>query len=451
MNIKQAINDVICYSQGIKDINVNDLYNKWEYNKRYFINKINRYSETKNSLIFESKENVTFTLGQHEQTIRFDEFYSSIIHLYRNSRIIDFLGRIKTEDFYNNLTSKEYKFPEITIPKGVKVLKQFKYFEQDENVIKDIQQRASMLIQENCVTGKFCISVHPLDYLSISENTLNWHSCHSLDGDYRAGNLEYMIDPTTVVCYLKSDKSAILPHFPESIPWNNKKWRCLLFFSNDKNLLFLGRQYPFESTVALDIIREYLTAAGLGPWSEFYNEYLIFNKGLFKRQRDFRKLIPINGELLSLHNIVVNNCGDETLYFNDILDSSFYTNPYYAYRTGFYNDHTTRNTEVRIGGKVFCPKCRDSQLTRTDSMLCEDCLRIENNYPVCDQCGEVLTDGQDRFFVGDSILCSRCVEKYCGVCENCEETFFLEDLIYDKKRDKYFCEDCYKELNEEVE
>lgn len=85
-----------------------------------------------------------------------------------------------------------------------------------------------MLIQEDKVTGILCLSIHPLDYLSLSENTYNWRSCHALDGEYRAGNLSYMMDNTTVVCYLKGEDEAELPHFPAEVKWNSKKWRMLL-------------------------------------------------------------------------------------------------------------------------------------------------------------------------------------------------------------------------------
>ena len=37
-----------------------------------------------------------------------------------------------------------------------------------------LQNKASQIIQEDCVEGTVCFSVHPLDYLSISENIYNF-------------------------------------------------------------------------------------------------------------------------------------------------------------------------------------------------------------------------------------------------------------------------------------
>ena len=127
------------------------------------------------------------------------------------------------------------------IPRGMKIVKSFKYFEKDEDTLADIQSAASMIIQEDKIEGKLCMSVHPLDFLSLSENTYNWRSCHALDGDYRAGNLSYMVDSSTVICYLKSDRDERLPNFPPEVKWNSKKWRVLLFFSNDWDMIFAGR------------------------------------------------------------------------------------------------------------------------------------------------------------------------------------------------------------------
>jgi hypothetical protein len=121
-----------------------------------------------------------------------------------------------------------YEYQEAKVPKGMKLSKAFKYFVEDEGQLRIIQDVFSEMIQKNKVCGKLCISIHPLDYLSTSETTHNWRSCHALDGEYRAGGLAYMCDKTTVVCYIKSDEDAVLPRFPHHIKWNDKKWRMLL-------------------------------------------------------------------------------------------------------------------------------------------------------------------------------------------------------------------------------
>ena len=87
--------------------------------------------------------------------------------------------------FYDNIVTDSDYSP---APKGMKLVRAFKYFEKNKIVLEEIQNLASRYLQEDKVKGTLCFSVHPLDFLSLSENTYNWRSCHSLDGEYRAGN-----------------------------------------------------------------------------------------------------------------------------------------------------------------------------------------------------------------------------------------------------------------------
>lgn len=126
----------------------------------------------------------------------------------------------------------------------MKLVKAFKYFEENPRSLEDIQNYASRIIQEDKIEGTLCFSVHPLDFLSVSENTYNWRSCHALDGEYRAGNLSYMVDRSTFICYLRGAENQKLPHFPEDVLWNSKKWRMLLYMEDKRRGLMAGRQYP---------------------------------------------------------------------------------------------------------------------------------------------------------------------------------------------------------------
>ena len=142
------------------------------------------------------------------------------------------------------------------IQAGTKIVKSFKYFIEHQDLLFDIQNKASEIIQKDKIEGYLTFSVHPLDFLSSSENTFNWRSCHALDGEYRAGNLSYMLDSSTIMVYLKAEQDAKLPNFPDDVPWTNKKWRMLMHFNTGLDVVFAGRQYPFSSPGALDVVRE---------------------------------------------------------------------------------------------------------------------------------------------------------------------------------------------------
>ena len=224
--IKKQFKEVIRYSQGIEDPKVDDLFADWYKGKEAFI-------EAMGGLIYEFPETVSFELDAKAKSGKIDEFIGTCEWQFNNDKLADFI-KTMSDGFYNNMTTSVYELDNGTkLPKGMKLVKAFKYFESDKNALHELQSRASQIIQSDKVSGKLCISVHPLDYLSSSENVHNWRSCHSLDGDYRAGNLSYMADNHTIICYLKSEDDTNLPNFPANIKWNSKKWRVLLHISED--------------------------------------------------------------------------------------------------------------------------------------------------------------------------------------------------------------------------
>ena len=222
--IKQQVSAVLGYSQDIPEPQVDELIDTWQEAKRDFIELFN------GELICEFPREVSFEIGPKEKMLRVQDFISLVRNTYGNDALADFIEMNK-EGFFSNKVMNNYEHETITIMQGMKLLKAFKFFEDDAVTLNKLQSAASMIIQENKIEGTLCLSVHPLDYLSSSENNHNWRSCHALDGEYRSGNLSYMQDKSTVVCYLRSDRMERLPNFPPEVPWNSKKWRVLLFFS----------------------------------------------------------------------------------------------------------------------------------------------------------------------------------------------------------------------------
>ena len=271
-NIKEVqalFNKVVAYSQNIETPETDDLFDRWLEAKRDFIELFG------GNLIYEYPEKVYFEISDSEKESRVKDFARTVENKYGNFALSDFIFS-HAKDFFPNRMSEAYHdkvningvLKEINIDKGMKMLRAFKYFEEDANVLDAIQQAASMIIQENKIGGTLCLSVHPLDFLSSSENNHNWRSCHALDGEYRAGNLSYMLDKSTVMCYLRSEHMEKLPDFPDDVLWNSKKWRVLLFFSDHWDMLFAGRQYPFASMTGLDFVKDkFLTTAGFGEFT----------------------------------------------------------------------------------------------------------------------------------------------------------------------------------------
>ena len=421
----QQVSDVIKYAQGLRDDTpmngVRAIIEKWRRNKEYFIHFIG-------GLIYEYPEPVTFELSKTEKVNKLADLINYIYENYgENTKLRKFLNWVHTEEFFNNKLEDNYEDENgnIIVSAGTKVIKAFKYFEENNHILSLAQDKASELIQQNKVTGTLCFSVHPLDYLSISENTHKWRSCHSLDGDFATGNLNYMVDSSTVVCYLKSKEDAILPHFPENVPWNSKKWRMLLFFSQDYYMMFHGRQYPFVSEAGNEFVNDKLMPLVCKLKKPAYWE---LNSGSKCYNSCFNDLYPVGRSLIERTRLIKD--GQNTYHYNDLLSSTVYTNLkysyYYSYPSLYPSGETSEETtKFIIGEDCPCPVCGGTNSDYEEGNLCcEECRdhyigESYNNAIECGICGNITSLSQMFWLPYSEIqVCGSCFVDlpHCDCC-----------------------------------
>lgn len=441
--IKDKFKQVIEYSQRIYNPQVNDLFDKWFTSKERFITAF------RGELIYEYPEEVSFDLGPKERSLRVDEFIRIVEMRWKNYQLAGFIANNR-DGFFENRVVCPVEFPDGTkIPKGMKLVRAFKYFEIDKEALYQIQNAASMLIQEDKISGKLCLSVHPLDYLSSSENAYNWRSCHSLDGEYRSGNLSYMVDNSTILCYLKSDTMDQLPNFPTSVPWNSKKWRMLIHFSEDMDMMFAGRQYPFSSTTAPDFIKNEVFPrlnwnSKWGPWVQDKVTEVKVGEDVMALRSPY---IALGRDLLGMRDFVFE--GENAMNFNDILNSSCY-DPIYSYRQPPYYKGITgvanKGTKFVIGGPVKCLDCGRDPITISETMRCVCCEEDHGetdseNFGYCACCGRhIYVD--NGTWIYDDLLCDHCLEKETDRCDCCGGLFYNDELTYDRDTGTLRCRYC---------
>lgn len=440
--VQAAFNSVIAYSQGIADPDTTDLFERWYKQKLHFIKLFG------DKLIYECPEPVHFTLDEKEKKKRWGEFIETIYATYLNPELTEFLEANGVNSFFENLVDVEWPLPNgKKIPKGMKLVKSFKFFEENEHTLDIIQTLASQIIQEDKVEGTLCFSVHPLDYLSSSCNTYNWRSCHALDGEYRAGNLSYMVDSSTVVCYLKGADNVKIPFFPDSVPWNSKKWRMLLFFADNFDMIMAGRQYPFSSRSGLDIVREYIFPVFqmTSQWSQWQDEWIDYENSPY----------PIESRYIVIRRSLVEDTKciqdgwlsykADPLHYNDLLSSSCYKRPFFMIENDYYwmdlpVPHFT------IGGEVLCLHCGKHSIEDSNTMRCDACEEAygceqNDDYGFCTCCGARVAL-EDCHYVDDEEVCDRCFQEECFVCEDCGEVYFNNNKVYDKENERYLCKWC---------
>lgn len=222
-------------------------------------------------------------------------------------------------------------------------------------IIETTRLAQSRAADDHIINGKLILSIAPEDYLKLSEETTGWTTCLSLssNGDYRAGCLEMLSSPYTIVAYIADDTGR-------------KYWRQLILFT--EYAIIALRAYPYECEQATDralaIIRQ-LAAANKGM--NYSPTPIITNQQPFPIWYD--KLYLLTNEM-----------------FND------------AYRGGTYLPRRTeecavnsnRTIKINYSGSLFCLECGKPMGAQylgnnaENQLLCPSCAHIDRCY--C--CGE---------------------------------------------------------------
>lgn len=470
-NIQKQFNKVVAYSQNldIDRIHSDRTFSEWALNKYSF------YKAFGDKLIYECGT-VKLQLSLTEQ----ENLKKKIIHWISEhyydttygKRVIKFIEALSVNELFSNSletfhTVTTYEEEVKTLSVGAKPLRAIKLIMPYEAYVRRIQDKISEYIQKTKVEGVLCLSIHPLDFLSLSENASNWRSCHSLDGNYRAGNLSYLMDTSTIIAYIKSPVDKEIPRFP--FDWNDKKWRNLLFFNKNKDIVMAGRPYPFESFAALKEVEKalkeipQLNKAAYSGWqyrqvsaiqTKSYNpETETFYETLHDAEEfhiDYvdNRLIydPQYDSVIKLQNLVWNE-DRNFCHYNDLLYSSCYF-PFYSHSAWApmycYN-------QFEIGHEAYCLINEDEIITKNfaDRLICEKCVdEYESEWQYCDCCGRHVAE---TIYVeaNDCFVCEDCYREYVVGCDKCGVPVLEYTARQFANDDRRYCINCYTQILEE--
>ncbi len=318
---------------------------------------------------------------------------------------------------------------QIQVAPGCKVSKMLGKIAKAFNLpgFEDFRIVHSMCLNQKSLKGELCISIHPLDYMTMSDNNCDWDSCMSwkAPGDYRLGTVEMMNSPCVVVAYLRASEDMELC---EGYDWNSKKWRQLFIVT--PHIITGIRQYPYDSDELNAIVLKWLkdlaqTNMGWGPYSENMSKVRNYNNNVFA------------------------DIGCESKI-------EFYTRFMY---NDFYNEHNSyvapsipEYYKLCFSGETECMSCGEDISNYDDSMTDPGCLTCNDCEDVywCNECGGRMS-GNDYIIVDGCRICPYCYEEHYRSCHCCEETHHEESLITvyliheDEKDTSYsisVCENC---------
>lgn len=330
----------------------------------------------------------------------------------------------------------------IKIQKGMKMIKVIEKVLKAFNVFDPVEFEKfriahSLCLNEKKIKGELCLSIHPLDYATLSDNNCGWDSCMSWgDGEYRQGTIEMMNSPYMVVAYMTS--SAPFRLEGSEMEWSNKKWRKLFIVSKD--LLMGIKAYPYAAEeielTALDWIKELAENA----WGIKYLDE------------------PMK---VGNHHIVrPNKCPNDSVYLNlkmNHMYSDISSLPihwaYFPDNEQWWEDHS--RLEMMLSGNSMCLTCGTTYLDdiEHDSLICHTC----GGYSQCDCCGNWYpceSIAWEQYH--DQWYCESCAEDLYE-CDHCSELYPNECMYHiafsDKHHNRFYihvCEDCYNNIKDIV-
>lgn len=407
------------------DLNCDALASQWYEAKKYFIEAF------RGKPIVRFKEKIKIELSQQEQEERFQTFLSTLNNeINISDEFLDYLTMNK-KGFFINRTIEDYR--PYNIHSGSKLSRTFKYFLPDEEITRWSQDLASRYMQENKIEGYLYLSVHPLDYLTMSETNEGWHSCHALDGSYRGGNLNYMVDNTTIVAYLADEENKKLRALEGSgLTWNSKKWRVLIHYNKENEAIYLNKQYPYScNTLAEKVVEgvenyccfKYHAPAlpigirefkGSDGEDRFGTSQIFFGKRVFDSEDIIDRSEYLGYSDLHTGSNYLLTAALPLAERNDFLCNS---------HNGLMKEYrdTKKLCGIKIGKFAICPCCgKDLIISDGSSLLCDNCRLqyniIDDFFETCYDCGRRVYSNEKH------------VDKYGHVrCKRCESLLKIED------------------------
>ena len=324
---------------------------------------------------------------------------------YRTSTILFQL--FKASSLWNNKINEEYKF-KISINNNiVKVDSHCKLTRAIKKIcdLLDLEKECdewlleySRQVNDKIVKGKFCLSIHPLDYMTMSDNYCDWDSCMSWrdNGSYKQGTVEMMNSQYVIIAYIESHRPYFLDD--DELTWSNKKWRELFIVS--PQIIQGIKGYPYENAEIEKIFASWikeLAKKNLG-WT-YENEY---------------KTYKLNGHKCFEFNKDIG-------FFTNYMYNDFKVKKYNCY----INNYEQEDIHIKYSGESQCMICGGSNIKNSADLFCDCCLGITR----CPNCGSEF-DESDLIIVNGEYYCSDCYDDNFTACDCCNSTDIPIEDIY---------------------
>ena len=283
----------------------------------------------------------------------------------------------------------------------------------------------SQVLNQKNLGGTLTLSIHPLDYMTMSDNECGWESCMSWrdEGGYRQGTVEMMNSNCVLVAYLTSEydmkmwPSNGIDRDNDNDIWNNKKWRQLFLANED--LIISVKDYPYRNDELTRLVVEWIKDLAKENLGIDYKEPEKYLYGTTRIKVDSLPEEKNGFKLEVMTNHMYNDfgcCEHQWLCVNANL------NPDHVERSSYRN---FGHMFVRYSGKSECMVCGTLSADFEDEscLACYECQDKEH----CDCCGEAIHG--ESIYIDGMTLCSYCYDSRTFTCAHCDKTHYEDNMI----------------------
>ncbi len=294
---------------------------------------------------------------------------------------------------------------EIQVQNGCKPLKVLGKIAQAYRMehFEDFRLEHSRILNQKVLRGELCLSIHPMDFMTMSDNECDWESCMSWMnyGSYRRGTVEMMNSKSVVVAYLKAKED--MRFFNQY--WANKKWRSLFIVT--PNFISNVKGYPYQSDpLAAECCKWLAELAHANCGWEYKDKVLKYDHETWFDDQD--------GEKWKL-------CFESWDMYNDFGSIE---------HTCVVAAHADTNYEHRYdftySGPATCMFCGHTgcDYDEEGALCCCDCAECY----YCTNCGDrIMSD--DMYEIDGAYYCHYCYQDHAVECPITEETHYDNNLV----------------------
>jgi len=337
------------------NINSSPLLQQWQENKKELLKYIPM--KVKKERQFGHETEITDFVKKHQFTYNFPSV----------------LRELDTGSIVSNRLSTNKVINSHFFQKGTRLTKVMKTLFPNE---KDSFNRFySSFLYPIKLEGDVFLSVHPIDFITISINQHNWTTCHNLNEVFKGGSLSFLTDSTTFLAYIAPDKL----YKYDSFEWNSKEWAVICHIDLLTKNVVIKESYPFSDPAITEEVINFIKKV-----FDITEEKRVEGRDVVDYYKDID--MPVHCTRRKDLNLLTAIIGDSSIDKKITVGNNpicLYCGEYYIHHIGSFGCWNCSSGE-------YCCTCAqpsliDELLIHDTEYYCEDCY--DRLFNLCESCG----------------------------------------------------------------